>query len=1088
MKRRMLAVASVVAGLLVLNQGNAQTPKLVPPPQDKGLPYTKSARPRAIEAIKGTTAIFVGGRYAYVNGYKVRLDTKDILRSEAVLQNGKLFVPEAFASIISQNEFNPKPIPKDLISIADKWVYEVDRTSVSLPASVETMSVDGKNYFSAADLAKSVGKQVLQTKRGLLLISDGKVNYKGEHDKVLDDCVVTLFDTPEKLADPDVATEYIPTLKRQGKWTDYVKVTPEQMAILNGKETEYSFTDKKQYDYSGINTSLFGSKVPKPGIYPRVLFSPEDVPNITARIKQSKLGQMSWLKTEYLLNKSWFDPTTSDGKIFVQLANGDTTKLSWPVLDGMWINEYSNNFKDEQAGIFNTHIGYVPECLASIAMYCLLNNDDLHGKMVAHAITNYYRMRETLLDSLDKMSDSQLGSEDFSDAGVCSQTNTRSTGGPITVNRSNLKSSINKQQPNDHQMRSGGGLLPHMNIGLSLDFAGKWMSNQEKDDMRRIIAKATYGKRAYGQDGPKRFRDVNWMTWDLPLFLAVSSIEGLDGFDKEVYESNIETIKSFCEWGFDKDGVVYESNGKTPGGFQFLFLSMMALARRGEDMFGHPHLRKFLTSQVMMTSPTGKVVVNSGTQYVPFSRQIVSLQFISELKAIYPTDKAADLILSQSKINYEFTKDDYYKQWVLDGFNPATIIDQLPNKNRLRLPSVMYPGFVSGFLYDCDYQSVSKADLNLPLQFESPVHGVFSSFSDTTSHAAWINMMVRPDHYLGAGHHHADAGMFHFSALGVDWLTESPYGQEYAGKYHNEVLVDGKSEPEGIKGVNLGYQAAATYIGANTNEMGGFATADLTQSYSYRWQTQPQQTVTNEAKDMNWEMEPSDRILKMFAGTARYKFRPWWPTYNYSNYMATSRCPYNKMAYVYRSVGLVRGKHPFGVVVDDLKKDEQQHLYQWTAMLNGGVWQADIKGLGTNQFVLGYNEGYEKVIGQKQLITPSKGDPLLLVCTVNMNQETAIGMPLIQTSTEVGPTVANQTKPTFYDKFSINTQSVKANYQVLLIPFKYGEELPSVSTVGNQTTITWKDGQKDLLEFKVDETNRTKVVVKRDGNEVVESK
>jgi len=57
-----------------------------------------------------------------------------------------------------------------------------------------------------------------------------------------------------------------------------------------------------------------------------------------------------------------------------------------------------------------------------------------------------------------------------------------------------------------------------------------------------------------------------------------------------------------------------------------------------------------------------------------------------------------------------------------------------------------------------------------------------------------------------------------------------------------------------------------------------------------------------------------------------------------------------------------------------------------------------------------------------------------------------------------------------------------------LIPFRYGEELPAVSTVANKTTITWKDGQQDVLDFAVDATNRTKVVVTRDGKEVVETK
>jgi len=175
-------------------------------------------------------------------------------------------------------------------------------------------------------------------------------------------------------------------------------------------------------------------------------------------------------------------------------------------------------------------------------------------------------------------------------------------------------------------------------------------------------------------------------------------------------------------------------------------------------------------------------------------------------------------------------------------------------------------------------------------------------------------MMVRPDHYLGAGHHHADAGMIHFSALGVDWFTESPFPQVYDGNYHNLVLVDGKSEAGSLSNMNLtiGYQAAGKYLGSKTSNNFSTASADLTNSYSYRWQTQPPQVWSDELKSLPWELDPSDKNLKMFAGTARYKMRPWWATYNFSNYIATSRAPFNPMQYVYRSVALIRGTHNYG--------------------------------------------------------------------------------------------------------------------------------------------------------------------------------
>lgn len=35
------------------------------------------------------------------------------------------------------------------------------------------------------------------------------------------------------------------------------------------------------------------------------------------------------------------------------------------------------------------------------------------------------------------------------------------------------------------------------------------------------------------------------------------------------------------------------------------------------------------------------------------------------------------------------------------------------------------------------------------------------------------------------------------------------------------------------------------------------------------------------------------------------------------------------MEYVFRTAGLVRGKYPYAMVIDDAKKDEAQHLWEW---------------------------------------------------------------------------------------------------------------------------------------------------------------
>ena len=164
--------------------------------------------------------------------------------------------------------------------------------------------------------------------------------------------------------------------------------------------------------------------------------------------------------------------------------------------------------------------------------------------------------------------------------------------------------------------------------------------------------------------------------------------------------------------------------------------------------------------------------------------------------------------------------------------------------------------------------------------------------------------------------------------------------------------MDGHSEAEGIPHGSTAYNGAAKYLGESTGECGATASADLTYAYSWRWMTQPPGLWTKAVQDLGWKPDPSPEIRKIFAGTARNKMRPWWLTYNTSNYIATARAPFNPMQFVYRTTGLVRGNHPYGFVIDDLRKDDASHLYQWTGMLSGGVWQASIPNLPKVSLVL----------------------------------------------------------------------------------------------------------------------------------------
>lgn len=1032
---------------------HAQTNWPPVPPQDQGLPYTRTAQKFALEKIKDTVAVFAGSRYAYVHGFKVRLDEMS-WRHEAVLRDGKIFVPAAFAGVLDLAQVQPSPAPKYL---ADRWVYSLEIPKVKAPA----IQIDGKNYVALADEAQKRGLKIFQNARGLLLISKNEITFS-ESESNLIDSVIALFDTPEKFADPDIATRWIPALKRQGVWMNYVKVTPEQLKIYSGPETKWPTAPKSKYDYSGFNKKLLGSKVPPPGVYPRVLFSPEDVRMLAAHVKNSQLGQKSLIEMKFLFEQSFWNTNTSDGQFFEKLANNELTDLQWPDDVRPELIATINNaqqFKGQKPGIYHSHVAYDPECLTTMALYCLLTGDEAHGKQAATAIANYYKLREPLIDAWNAMSDSEFGDE---------------------ANNGNGATTA---------WRGMHGLVAHMNLGLALDFGGKWMTAEQKDMMRRVIAKATYGRRAYGEDSTVRFRDVNWVGWDLPQFIALTAIAGLEGFDREAWESGRDTVRAFCDFGIDDSGVVFESNGKTPGSFQFITLSMVSLARRGENLFGHPHLRKLLAGQTQMTSPSGRVTVNSGTQYEPYSRQFLSPQLADELKSFFPRERIADYLLTKITDSPELAANEYNRGWAIENFDAAKYAEQVKKAVRLRLPSPTYPGFVPGVLYDSDFAVTTRADLDLPLDFNAPVHGVFSSYSDRTTNAAWINMMVRPNHYLGAGHHHADAGMFHFSALGVDWFTQSPFTQAYDGKFFNLVQVDGISEAVSLPDDKiLGWNAAAKFLGATENKSGASGSADLTYAYSYRWLGQPPQEWSAHLQGLGWEIEPAPRVLEIFAGTARYKMRPWWATYNYANYMPTCRALFNPMQRVFRTTGLVRGKNSYGLVVDDVKKDEAAHLYQWAAMLNGGVWCAEVPGLAKNQIALAFHEGDPKLDSAetKPAITPQPGEPLLLVCVLGINDSGDVALPLMQVARLEGPKDKTG-KAQFYDRLVINRHATEANFRVLLLPFRAGEKLPEISPSHDQAVINW-NGQRDEIQFVSDENQRTHVSVLRAGKEILKSK
>ena len=126
---------------------------------------------------------------------------------------------------------------------------------------------------------------------------------------------------------------------------------------------------------------------------------------------------------------------------------------------------------DHKPGIYNSHINYVSNCLTTMALYSLLTDNKTLGRKVANALCTYYKLVEPKVIEHLQTSDSEFGTS------------------PDNANNS------------EQQWRGMHGVVPHMDLAFSLDFAGAYMTDEQRTFMQQLIAKATYGRRTNGGDG-----------------------------------------------------------------------------------------------------------------------------------------------------------------------------------------------------------------------------------------------------------------------------------------------------------------------------------------------------------------------------------------------------------------------------------------------------------------------------------------------------------------------------------------------------------------------------------------------------------
>ena len=201
---------------------------------------------------------------------------------------------------------------------------------------------------------------------------------------------------------------------------------------------------------------------------------------------------------------------------------------------------------------------------------------------------------------------------------------------------------------------------------------------------------------------------------------------------------------------------------------------------------------------------------------------------------------------------------------------------------------------------------------------------------------------------------------------------------------------------------------------------------------------------------------------------------------------------------------MVRGAHPYALVLDDIRKDDAAHDYTWylpteydvqivkretnaacgiDLLLTGNdPTQTNAPGAGANA------KAPLPVLRETNNPVPA-GQPMLLVRFLQMKND-----PKVMPGTEAKePTILEDEPPSqpkghylqCVRRLAVPVHVVEPNFKVLLYPHRQGDPLPVTSWDGtNAITVSWP-AQKDTLHFSRQSSGKTDLAITRDGKPVI---
>jgi hypothetical protein len=617
-------------------------------------------------------------------------------------------------------------------------------------------------------------------------------------------------------------------------------------------------------------------------------------------------------------------------------------------------------------------------------------------------------------------------------------------------------------------------------IGLAYDFGYEFLNDRERADVRRVISKLTKGAYSFGMNLPPHLRSWNWINCGNYFGLLVLAIEGEEGYDERVYARSVEVMADYLHHNYSLAGSSTEPVGYTSFGYVWGAEALLAMARRGDNLLVSTPYLAVPNWQVQCLAPHGDAFYSfgDGGNHAP------TFDELHLRKAVFPRDPTVDYLFQQVVGELVDDPDDY-----------------LDRRGRPFLAAALATDPDS-----TDHQF--GVDLDLPTSWVDPDRGTLISRTDWSEDAIKFHIECRPDTFY-AGHEHADRGHFVISAHGRTWAPDGFRSVE--SRYHSVVLIDGRGQ---------GYfPPPGRILQIETGELADFLVCD--QKYAYDWfypkailglpldhpkfQLERFAHFLSEAEEFQarfpgFEKDDHPNVVKAFDGvplgdSGMWDEDPW-----------SIRAVHNPVEFAFRTGGLIRGRHPYMLILDDIRKDGDEHLYEWQMMLQMDIVPLAIA-VHDNPTTIGPRTeevpdaiftdvllGSNRIERRGNTYLPEVGEPLLLVrileASVSRSGPAFNATPQVRVETFEKKDYRHDRGGRSFGldkRLVVPSRSVDPGFKILIYPHRYGDPLPETDYVAGSDRFEIRiGGQVDTVSLDRLGSGRTRLYLSREDKSLID--